>query len=92
MPLFSRSNTTLPSVSDIDLPEMPQGLAAYTPLIAGAAMIGAGLLLRRTEPDTLRLPEPANHRRHDRGLRWQRPERRPRAVVRLRRVAHVAGA
>ncbi|SFE30044.1 hypothetical protein [Roseivivax sediminis] len=69
MPLFSRSNTTLPSVSDIDLPEMPEGLAAYTSLIAGAALIGAGLLLRRTEPSVLRLPEPARKPQHFRDVR-----------------------
>ncbi|ETX15118.1 hypothetical protein OCH239_17680 [Roseivivax halodurans JCM 10272] len=34
-------------------------ISPYTPLLAGAAMIGAGILLRRTAPDTLRLPEPA---------------------------------
>ncbi len=57
MPIFSRSTSNLPSVPE--MPELPDEIADYSPLLAGAAMIGLGLLLRRTGPDLLRLPEPS---------------------------------
>ncbi|ETW13507.1 glucosyltransferase MdoH [Roseivivax marinus] len=75
MSLFSRSSTqNLPSVSDHlpdmpELPELPEGLGAYAPLFAGAAMIGAGLLMRRIEPETLRVPEPSRRPKSLRDVR-----------------------
>ena len=33
--------------------------AEYTPFLIGLGLIGLGLAARRVEPDTLRLPEPA---------------------------------
>lgn len=40
-----------------------------SPVLAGIALLGAGLLIRQWQPDALRLPEPAHKHRRDRGLR-----------------------
>jgi hypothetical protein len=40
-----------------------------SPVLTGIALLGAGILIRQWQPDALRLPEPANHHRRDRGLR-----------------------
>ncbi|NUH65018.1 hypothetical protein HTT03_06855 [Sulfitobacter sp. S0837] len=40
-----------------------------SPVLAGIALLGAGLLIRQWQPDALRLPEPENKHRRDRGLR-----------------------
>tara|TARA_R110002049_G_scaffold23781_4_gene84497 strand:- start:2224 stop:2520 length:297 start_codon:yes stop_codon:yes gene_type:complete len=40
-----------------------------SPVLAGIVLLGAGLLIRQWQPDLLRLPEPENHTRRDRGLR-----------------------
>lgn len=45
--------------------ESPQS----SPVLAGIALLGAGLLLRQWQPQALRLPEPDSHTRRDRGLR-----------------------
>jgi hypothetical protein len=39
-----------------------------SPVLAGIALLGAGLLIRQWQPDALRLPEPENRKRLDRGL------------------------
>lgn len=40
-----------------------------SPLLAGFALLGAGLVLRQIKPAFLSLPEPAELVRNDRGLR-----------------------
>ncbi len=40
-----------------------------SPVLTGIALLGAGILIRQWQPGALRLPEPVNHRRRDRGLR-----------------------
>ena len=40
-----------------------------SPVLAGIVLLGAGLLIRQWQPHALRLPEPENHNRRDRGLR-----------------------
>ena len=40
-----------------------------SPVLTGIALLGAGILIRHWQPGALRLPEPVNHRRHDRGMR-----------------------
>ena len=39
-----------------------------SPVLTGIALLGAGLLIRQWQPDALRLPEPENKKRLDRGL------------------------
>ncbi|QFT64680.1 hypothetical protein SAMN05421853_101184 [Roseivivax halotolerans] len=51
MSLLSRSKTQT-------LPSLPENSASYAPFLIGIAMVGFGLALRRTEPNTLSLPEP----------------------------------
>ncbi|MFD1341021.1 hypothetical protein [Litorisediminicola beolgyonensis] len=57
-------------LSDLHFPKLPaiDGISAsreadYTPVLAGLLMVGAGLLLRRTAPGALRLPEPGTYRK-----------------------------
>lgn len=40
-----------------------------SPILAGLALLGAGLLVRQWQPRSLELPEPGNHGSRDRGLR-----------------------
>lgn len=39
-----------------------------SPLVAGIALVGAGLMLRLVKPAMLSLPEPDGKKRHDRGI------------------------
>ncbi|MHA6345003.1 hypothetical protein [Roseivivax sp. CAU 1761] len=72
MALFSKR--TLPSLPTLpDLPELPprDRLSPLMPFAVGLGMVVAGLLLRRTDPDLLRLPQPAT-KPHWRGLTRRR--------------------
>ena len=40
-----------------------------SPLLAGIALLGAGLVLRRVQPSVLSLPEPDGADRNDRGVK-----------------------
>jgi hypothetical protein len=50
--------------SEADMDNSPKS----SPVLAGIALLGAGLLIRQWQPAALRLPEPENHSRRDRGL------------------------
>lgn len=53
-------------MQDID----PRDLAPSSPIIAGVALLGVGLILRNWQPSALELPEPERDRPHrDRGAR-----------------------
>jgi len=58
----------------LKMPPAPQS----SPLLIGAALLGAGLILRNWQPSALSLPEPPDVPHRDSG--WQKAARRTRDV------------